>query len=574
MISRGTECGSGCGEARILHGLVEGNEQVSGADIACFPLGVTAPSAESLLSLFVIIAAGVLLGRGTFRGLSLGTSAILFVALLAGHLGYQIPAGLGTFGLVVFVYGVGLTAGPTFFRSLARDGLAMAWLSCVVVCSGAAVTWGITRLMDLPPSLAAGLYAGAMTSTPALGAVTDAVAGEADVAIGFGVAYPIGVIAVVLFVQISGRKVGEDGSADDGESDARPALTPSWSPPIKRWLVEVQNPAVEGKRPSGVAAISDSSCQISRIVRGSRLEPIDADFVFEVGQQVLVVGAEHDAVVVTEVLGKVVDREDTTLDGVTQRRQIVVTSPQLVGRSLRDLKLLSRFGVTVARIRRYDLEFVPSSTTVIEFGDTLSAVGQPDSLREFARFAGHRPKILDETDLLSLAFGLGMGLLVGSLRVELGEWSVSLGIAGGPLLVGLLLAHFRRIGPIVGHLPVAARSLLIEGGLAVFLADAGVAAGAEFTSVLSQYGPQLAVAAGAIVAASLGTAVIVGKWALRLPGLRLIGAACGAMTSTPGLAAVTGKTDSSVPVVSYVAAYPVALALVTLLAPILIQLLR
>lgn len=535
----------------------------------CWWLAETTPGAlEPLGVLCAIIALGLLLGRLKWRKMSLGTSAILFVALAAGHFEMQVPEGLGTLGLVVFVYGVGITAGPTFFRGLARDGMAMASLSGIVVLSSAVTTWIVTRLADLPAPLAGGLYAGAMTSTPALGAVSDVLKGNPDVAVGFGVAYPLGVIGVVLFVQIIGRRLEPEPQDDSSDQSARSRATE-----IKRWLVEVQNPAVVGKRPGAVSAIAMSSCQVSRVVQGSRLEPVGPEFAFELGQQVLVVGSEHDAVVATEVLGKVIERDDTTLDGVTQRRHVVVTSPQVVGQSLRDLRLLSRFGITVVRIRRYDVEFVPNSTTVIEFGDTLTVVGQPEPLREFGKFAGHRPKILDETDLVSLSLGLLLGLFVGSLKLQVAGQTVSLGIAGGPLVVGLVLAHFRRIGPIVGHFPIAARSLLLEGGLALFLADAGVAAGATFTTVLGDYGPRLVIAASVIGTVPLVAGALVARYLLRMPPLQLIGAACGAMTSTPGLAAVTGKTDSSVPVVSYVAAYPVALTLVTLIAPILIQLL-
>lgn len=471
--------------------------------------------------------------------------------------------------MVAFVYGVGITAGPSFFRGLARDGISMAGLSVVVVLSGAAMTWGVTRFAGLPPPLAGGLFAGAMTSTPALGAVTDASGGSSDVAVGFGVAYPLGVIGIVLFVQILGRRIGDD----EGEPGGDDSRTRPGHPEIRRWLVEVQNPSVVGKRPSAVSAIATSGCQVSRVVQGNRLEPIGPDFTFEFGQHVLVIAAEHDAVVATEVLGRMIERDDTTLDGVSQRRHVVVTSPDVTGKSLHELRLLSRFGITIARVRRYDVEFVPNSETVLEFGDTLTVVGQPEPLREFGHVAGHRPKVLDETDIVSLAVGMLCGLGLGAIRFEIGGQSLSLGLAGGPLVAGLVLSHFRRVGPIVGHLPNAARTLLLDGGLALFLASVGVAAGASFVDVLGDHGPKLLLAAAAIGVVPMIVAATVGRYLLRMSPLRLIGAACGALTSTPGLAAVTGKTDSSVPVVSYVAAYPVALTLVTLIAPVLIRLL-
>ena len=229
--------------------------------------------------------------------------------------------------------------------------------------------------------------------------------------------------------------------------------------------------------------------------------------------------------------------------------------------------------MTITRIRRHDFEFVPAADTVIEFADVLSAVGQPECLATFAAFAGHRPTTVDQTDLISLTVGLAAGIVLGSMRFEVLGETASLGLAGGPLLVGLVLGHFGRIGPVVGHFPRAARTLMTDAGLALFLAAAGVDAGGSFLAVVREQGVWLCAAAALIALVPLMLGLWLGRSVWHMSLLRITGAVSGGMTSTPGLAAITSHTDSSIPVVSYVAAYPIALCLITVLSPMLAKLL-
>jgi putative transport protein len=521
-----------------------------------------------LLILCLVIAAGSLLGKGSVGGLSLGSSAILFAALVAGHLGARIPDQVGTIGMVLFVYSVGISAGPTFFRVFAREGRILALLGAILVGTGGLTTWVMARLFSLPGDLACGMFAGAMTSTPALGALTESFPADSRVAVGFGIAYPIGVCAVVAFVQLLPRFLGETPADQQADSDGDAKAVE-----IVRSLVEVCNPAVVGKRPSSVAAIANSGCQVSRLLRDDRLQPIDSGFAFALGQRVLVVGGAAEIEAVTETLGHKIAEFDLSLDVERQRKSVVVTSDKMVGSSLRQLQLLSRYGVTITRIRRHDFEFVPTADTVIEYADALSAVGQPERLATFSAFAGHRPTTIDQTDLTSLAIGLAAGIVVGGIRFEVLGESASLGLAGGPLLVGLVLGHFGRIGPIVGHFPRAARILMTDAGLALFLAAAGIEAGGSFLEVVRVQGIALCAASLLIALVPLSLGILLGRRVWHMSVLRISGAVSGAMTSTPGLAAITSRTDSSVPVVSYVAAYPVALCVITVLSPVLARLL-
>lgn len=519
-----------------------------------------------LLVLLIVIAIGLLVGRVSVFGISLGTSAILFVALLAGHFGSTLPDGLGTLGLALFVYCVGISAGPTFFRGLASQGRAMASLGGLIVMTGVAITGLSAKLLSLPPELAGGLMAGAMTSTPALGALSESVQNPAMVAVGFGVAYPIGIVAVVLFVQLALRlgDRGENASAGDTAG----------ADPIRRSVVEIANPMIANRRPSGIDVFTDSDCQISRVLVGDRWQPLPPEYTFEMGQQVLLVGSSGAIDRVADTLGILRPDSKAVIDADHERKTLVVTSPDIYGKSLKDLSLRSRFGVTVARIRRHDIEFVPSGRTIIEFSDLLTLVGQPSDLATIQGVVGHRPRAMNETDLLSLAVGLVLGILLGNVSIELGQLSISLGIAGGPLFVGLILGHFRRLGPIRGSFPPAAQMLMTEGGLALFLADAGVAAGANVASVLAQRGAVLCAAAAAIAIVPLAVGFLAAKYGFKLSLFRSLGTTCGGMTSTPGLAVLTSSTDSSAPVTSYVAAYPVALVMITILAPLLVELIR
>ncbi len=523
-----------------------------------------------LVVLLCIIAMGLAIGRLSLLGISFGTSAILFVALLAGHLGWTIPDGFGTLGLALFVYCVGIAAGPTFFRGLASHGKVMASLGAMIVVTGVAVTWGCAKLLDLPGDLAGGLMAGAMTSTPALGAISESVEDPAAVAVGFGVAYPVGIIAVVLFVQLAFKWNSPESiapAAAGSDSDARQGAS------IQRRLVEVVNPGIVGKRPSQVEVLSDSRCQISRVLVDSRWTPTPPDYGFAIGDRVMLLGEYSEVARVAETLGVLHEGEDAVLDADRERKTVVVTSPEIYGHTLKSLKLRSRYGVTVARIRRYEIEFVPSSQTRILFGDRLTLVGESANLSRIASIVGHRPRTLNETDLLSVVLGIVAGIFIGNATLDLSGLSISLGIAGGPLIVGLLLGHFRKIGPVRGAFPAAAMLLMTEGGLALFLADAGIKAGENVGPVLAEHGATLVIAATAIVGMPLLAGFGLAKFVFRLSFLQTLGATCGGMTSTPGLAVLTGATESSQPVTSYVAAYPVALVLITLLGPLLVKLL-
>lgn len=519
--------------------------------------------------LFLVIGAGLLLGSVRVMGLSLGSSGVLFAALVAGHYGMSIPQGAGTFGLVLFTYCVGITAGSRFFSVIARQGSSLAKLSFCVVASGALVAYAVAWVLGLPADLAVGIFAGALTSTPALAAALDVIREpENMVAIGFGIAYPFGVVGVVLFVQLLPRLLKQDLDKLGRELDAKDESQPK----VSTILVEVTNPNLVGRKIAETDLLESARCCVSRVLSKGRLVPLRWDDTFEVGQHVYVIGDESQLDLAVDFIGKK-SQESGTIDADRERQQVVVTSKGMIGRRISDINPLKNFGVVITRLRRFDVAVVPHGDTVVENYDVLTVVGEHEDIMKFREAVGHRSDAVDETDILSLAFGIALGIVAGMIPLSLpGSSSITLGMAGGPLLVGLILGHFGRVGRIVGHMPKPSRTLIRELGLVLFLAAAGIKGGESMIATLQEYGLQVLLGGAVVTVAPMLLALPMATYLFRLNLLQSLGGVCGGMTSTPALGALTSKTDSQAPVVSYASAYPVALIFMTLFAQALIAL--
>ena len=523
---------------------------------------------QPFIVLFLIISLGLLLGRISIKGVRLGSSGVLFMALLAGHFGLAVPSGVGVLGLVLFVYCIGIGAGGRFFASVAREGATLAKLAGIIVLSGGLVTWIGSKLMDLPSDLAAGIFAGALTSTPALAAATESFAISAPaVSIGYGIAYPFGVIGVVLFVQILPRLARYDLEAIDAEYSAKDAAENN----VVNVLVEVTNANLFGKSISNSAFSNFRACQISRVYKGDQLEPLSYDDVYAEGQLLLLVGLPKETEMAIEYLGQR-SEQPILIDTENERRILLVTDHSITGKKIKDIDPLKNFGITITRITRLGLTFVPNPETVIEKNDQLRAVGQADDLETFKKLVGHRSSAIDATDLLSLSAGLSLGIILSIIPFAFpGSAPVTLGLAGGPLVIALVLGHFGRVGNIVGHIPRPTRILLQELGLVFFLAHAGIRGGESLVVTIQEYGPMLFVLGACVTLLPLVIAWVFARKFFKLDPLQSLGGICGSMTSTPALGALTSKTDSQVPVVSYVSAYPIALVIMIVLAKALIM---
>lgn len=523
---------------------------------------------QPLLVLFAIIFIGIALGSIQIKGLSLGLSGVIFAALAAGHFGLKIPDGIGNLGLVLFVYCVGLSAGNRFFGALAKQGSKLAVLTVVIIGAGVLCTCICGYFFGISNAISAGIFAGALTSTPALAAAIEATAGgSSGASIGYGIAYPFGVVGVVLFVQLIPRMLKYDLNAEAGKMDKIENKS------IVSRLIKVTHPHLDGISIADYTTLDGIHCRITRIAKNGRLVPLSAEDKFSTGMEVLVVGQEDSLPLAASFLGELVNNP-YPMDTRKERRELIVTSSNYAGKSIRDLDPLKHDGIIISRVSRLGFTFIPSADTIVERNDILTVVGNRENIEQYAGKIGHRSTAINKTDLMSLGFGLSLGILLGMIQIGLpGGAAISLGIAGGPLIAALIMGHFGKIGPFVGYIPRPTRILLQDLGLVLFLASAGISGGGELVNTVREYGGVVFLMGIIVTAIPMIAGYIVAMKFFKMNILECLGGICGGMTSTPALGAIAGKTDSQTPVVSYAAAYPVALIVMTISAQIIIAIL-
>lgn len=522
--------------------------------------------------LFAILFLGMALGNISVKGIAFGSSGVLFVALAAGHFGLKVPEGVSGIGTALFVYCVGLGVGNRFFASLRSKGSRLVLLALLISLAGAVTAWALCRVCGINPALAAGLFSGANTSTPALAAAMESVGdipgGEALINIGYGIAYPFGVIGIVLFVQLLPRllkKNLDEAPPETADKDPQQIITRP---------VRISNPEVQGRNMADFMEQGRMHCRITRVLRGDILMPLSPGDCFEEGEIVMLVGErrhlKHDAGLLGH-LSRISPLPRTFGD---ETAELILLAPAFCNKPLSELRLLENHGILVTRINRLGNTFVPTGDTEPMRNDILRVVGTPAAIRAFSDACGHRSSAIGATDLLSLAGGVCLGILVGNIHISLGgDSDFSLGMAGGPLLVALILGHFGKIGPILGYMPRPGRVLVMELALMLFLAGAGVAGGEKLVETLMQEGISLFLIGAGITLVPLVVGYFVAAKLMRMPLAEALGAICGSSTSTPALGAITAKTDRQEPVIAYATAYPAALIIMTLLSRLLLELL-
>lgn len=522
-----------------------------------------------LLTLFSVAAGGYLLGRVRVAGVSLGVAAVLFCGLAAGAIDQRLalPELVPLFGLVLFVYMLGVASGATFFSSLRRRGLRDAAVALAAVAAGAVVAGVAGAVLDLPVAHTAGLFAGALTNTPALAAVVEQL-GEVPAAaralpiVGYSLAYPLGVLGALVAVLLA-RRLGRAAPADQHRA------------PLENATVRItQAVACEGTCKEVLARL-ELAVVVSRLRRGGELRVLDApDESFALGDEVVLVGDTRMLARAASLLGERV-AEPLELDRrVLDFRRVAVSSPECAGRSLGELALNDRFGAVVTRVRRGDVELVATDELVLELGDRVRVVAPRQRLQEISRFFGDSYRALGEIDVVSVGLGVCLGLLVGKISVPLpGDAHFSLGNAGGPLVVGLVLGRLGRTGPVVWSLPYDANQTLRQLGLVLFLAGVGTRSGHSFATTLTSGHALPLIATGvAITLASALCAALVGR-ALGITAERLSGVVAAAHTQPAALAFAVEKAEGEGPNAGYASAFPSATIAKILAAQLLLALL-
>ena len=536
---------------------------------------MTALLAQEMLVLFAILTIGSWVGQASFRGLTLGTAGVLFTALVFGHFGLAVPKAVMDLGLLLFVYAVGLQAGPRFFRTFRRHGIQFVILALVTVGTGVLATVGVAYWLGLPYELASGLYAGALTCTPALAAAIDVVerlapGTSAAVSVGYGIAYPYSMISVVLLIQVLPRLLRRNLKEEESSWLAEKRRD---APRLEARQFLVNNPNCAGKTVSAINPHRMTVANISRIKRGEQVFAATPDFVLLLNDVVMVVGTPAELEKMHLLLGQETqERMDVNADVLSV--DVEVTEGSLTGKTLGQMKLWERYTVIITRIRRQGVEIVPTGSVTLEMGDQIRVVGDKAAVQNFVELVHGHPHKADETNMLPFLVGLLLGILLGAVPINLPNGlQVKLGSAGGAFLVSLLVGHFGGIGPLRLYVPPAAKNLSRELGLMLFLAGAGVNAGAHFVEILQQQGPSLLLGGALITTLSAAAGLLVMNAFYKMNLLATMGALTACMTNPPGLGAANQQTETDLPTLSYASVYPVALIFKIVLAQILVEIL-
>ena len=528
--------------------------------------------AQEMLVLFTILAVGTWLGGLSLRGVSLGSAGVLFTALVFGHFGLSVPEVVMELGLLLFVYAVGLQAGPRFFRTFRRHGIRFVIIALAVAGSGALATIALQRLLKLPFDLAVGLYTGALTCTPALAAAIDAAgrlsaAASPPISVGYGIAYPFGMIGVVLLVQFLPRLLQR---RLDHEEDQWQAEKESETPSLQARQFRVTNPNCDGRKVSEVNPQRMIQANISRIKHADQVFAATPERILHLGDVVMVVGAAEELEKMRFLLGEEThERMDVNADVLSV--DVEVTEESLTGKKLSEMRVWEQYTIVITRIRRQGLEISPSGNVTLEMGDNIRVVGDKQAVDSFVRLVHGHPRRAEETNMLPFLAGLLLGILIGSIPVNLPNGlQVRLGSAGGAFMVSLIVGHFGGLGPLRLYVPAAAKNLSRELGLMLFLAGAGVKAGAHFIEILSQQGPALLIGGALVTLVSAAAGLVLMHFFYRMNLLATMGALTACMTNPPGLDAANAQTESDLPALSYASVYPVALIFKILLAQLLV----
>jgi len=541
--------------------------------------------AFAVLVLSIITIAGLVLSSIKFGGVGLGITGVLFSGLFFGHLGWHINDEVLQFvkesGLILFVFTIGLQIGPGFFASLKEQGLPTNLCASVIVLGGAALTLLLGWMLHINPFAAVGLFSGATTNTPSLGAAQQAItilplidpSTKALPALAYAVAYPGGVLGIILALVLLKVifRIHPDSEVAEFE-ESRKCLTP----PLQRRSLTVANPNLNGLLVRDIPTPDHANIVISRIQNpGGGVRVASLEESVHVGDIILAVGTEGGLDDFQRIVGGRSEANLLDFTSSVHYRRIIVTRKEPLGKSLRQLALHTAYGVIVTRIQRGDVEMPGDADMILQFGDTLQVVGDTQGLDQAAALLGNSAKELGITHYLPVFIGLSLGVAAGLLPLALPGLPVPvrLGLAGGPLVIAIILSRIGRIGPLVWYMPSGANLALRELGIILFLASVGLKAGGKFIpTLMSPQGVTWLAAGFCITLIPLVAVGIVARLLLKMNYVTLCGLIAGSMTDPPALAFANSMVKSDGASVSYAAVYPLTMLLRILCAQVLVLL--
>ena len=538
--------------------------------------------AHTVLVLSLVIAVGVMLSKIKIAGISIGVTWILFVGILAGHLGMSVDHNtlhfIKEFGLILFVFSIGLQVGPGFFSSFKEGGLKLVGCAAAVVALGAIATYVIHIVTGTPMTTMVGVMSGAVTNTPGLGAAQQAYAdatgiNDETIALGYAVAYPLGVVGVILSL-IAIRFITRVDFAE--ENKALEAMRAEHTN-VERISVEFTNGALEGHNIAHLRELINRSFVISRIMhKDGTITIADGTSILKIGEKLRVICSPDDSEAVVAFLGQQIEmtKEEwgATPESQTQlvSRRIIITKPEINGKKFSDLRLRTKYGINITRVNRAGIDLIPYQGMELQMGDRVMVVGNEDAIEQVANVLGNSLKKLREPQLLTIFLGIALGVLFGSIPLMNIPQPVKLGLAGGPLIVALLIGRFGPHFHLVTYTTMSANLMLREVGLAMFLAGVGIGAGDGFVEAIVGGGYRW-IGYGFII--TVLPLMIVGLFArlkLKLNYYTLMGLLSGSMTNPPALGYSNATSGNDMPALGYATVYPVVMFLRVLTAQMLI----
>ena len=534
-------------------------------------------TSECLLAFALVAAVGLAFAHLKFRKLGLGVAGVLFAGLILGHAGVSAEPHvldfIRDFGLILFVFSIGLQLGPGFFSSLRKTGLKLNMLAAFNVLMGVLMCVVILYLSGVDIAVAAGLLSGATTNTPSLAAAQQALSavGAQEGATrlqgtAYALAYPFGVIGVIAAMLIARRFIprekkpmGKDAVASD-------------EPVVKVCNLAVRNPGLAGRKVGSILA-SCKGIAISRMSHDGKTSVPVADTVVGLGDILLVVGQDEALDNARMLIGADSDVDLRQTDGPIISRRTIVTHSEAVGRTFASLQLQATCGVVATRLIRHGIEFVPTPKLRVQFGDMLMLVGTADALADAGKILGDSPKELEQTHVGPLFLGILLGVLVGLIPIALPGMPapLRLGLAGGPLIVAIILGRIGSIGPIVWYVPPNAGLALREIGIVLFLACVGLKSGdLFFESLMNGQGFAWMGLGAAITFVPVFVTAFLARKVVGLSVSETGGLLAGSMTDPPALAYAQRTYDSSETSVAYATVYPLTMLLRVLSAQLLI----
>ncbi len=546
--------------------------------------------AHSVLILSLVVTIGVLLGRIKFGGVSLGVTWVLFVGIVFGHYKMGIDSTVihfvKEFGLILFVYSIGLQVGPGFFSSFKKGGVSLNIVATVIVLLSCVMAYVIHLLSGTSMVTMVGVLFGAVTNTPGLGAaqqtyadtigsIDPSLAGSVDssIAMGYAVAYPLGVVGITLsivFIKfLFGMKI-------ERENEQAKALEADNAKAAVKISVGVKNEALAGKTIETMHELLDKDYVVSRLCRADgRIEIPTGKTVVKVGDKLLIITDEQNKESVTAFIGEALDMDSQAwkkLDDQLVSKKIIITREHVSGKTLEQLRVRSVFGVNVTRVTRAGVDLVAAGDLALQFGDRVIVVGSEENIESLARVLGNSAKDLRHPNLMGIFLGIAVGVIFGSIPFTIPGMpqAIKLGLAGGPLIIAILISSFGYKFKVVTYTTQSANMMLREVGISLFLAAVGLSAGEGFIDTIVNGGGYLWVIYGLVITLlPLFIGAAIGRFCYKLNYYTLMGVMAGSCTNPSALAYSNSVSPNNRQAISYATVYPLTMFLRVLTAQIM-----